>query len=92
MPRLIWSRRSVEDLVRIKAFLDHHDSHAALRVVEAIRSAADFLSGFPGAGPAVGPELRSFRVRSTPYLLLYSVQVELRIARVRQEREDWRSE
>jgi toxin ParE1/3/4 len=93
MPRLIWSRGSVDDLVRIKAFLDQHDPRAALRIVEAMRTSADLLAAYPCAGPVLSDQSRNFSVRRTPYILVYRILGDaVEVARVRHARENWRTE
>ncbi len=61
MPHVSWSRRSIQDLARLYAFLAEQSPDAAERAVVAIRSSIAPLQASPGIGRPVDglrPDIR----------------------------------
>jgi plasmid stabilization system protein ParE len=50
MPTLIWSPAARDDLVRLRQFIEPHNSEAAKRAAGTLKQAASLLPAHPGAG------------------------------------------
>jgi plasmid stabilization system protein ParE len=93
MPQIIWSRRSLADLRRLRLFLSSKDGEAAVRAVARIRKGVQFLHRRPEAGRPVldAPgELREWPMRfgSGRYIALYRLErEEVTILAIRHSRE-----
>ena len=53
MPRLIWSAAAIQDLARLRAFLDPKSPDAARRAVAAIRQGVKILADHPEIGRTI---------------------------------------
>jgi plasmid stabilization system protein ParE len=76
MVRLVWSRRALQDLVRLDKLLSEKDAEAASRALRAIRGAIARLATHPEAGrplEEMPPEHREWPVPfgDGAYLVLY---------------------
>lgn len=90
--QLRWARHARQDLLDIA---DHHDSLSAglaETMLERIETAPLLLLDHPFAGPPVPEtELRKWRARGTPFILLYRVRRDfVEVARVVHSATDWR--
>lgn len=77
--RLIYSRKAVADLVRLRAFIAEKDPSAAARIAEKLIARIDNLCLFPHMGRSIGPEPQSDVLREMAfgnYIVRYSVHVE----------------
>ena len=86
-----WTTLARADLAGIDDFYAACDSDFADRVGrEAIR-AADWLVAMPHAGAEIASDHRRWRVRTTPYLLIYRVVEDgIEVLRLRHERQNAR--
>ena len=70
------SRDAVDDVARLRAFLDHANAGAARRALELIGTAIERLQDFPALGmPTDDPEIRQIVVRFgvSGYIIRYVV-------------------
>lgn len=76
MPSLSWSRRAIQDLARLHAFLAGKDPLAARGAISAIRKGAQLLKEHPQVGPpmeGMAPEFRRLLIDfgGGGYVVLY---------------------
>ena len=72
MGRVIRTPRAKRDILRIARYIANRNMDAALRFFDVVEQKIEFLSQFPGAGPAreeLGKDLRSFPFWN--YLIIY---------------------
>lgn len=73
------SRDAVDDVARLRTFLDHVNAGAARRALEVIWTAIERLQDFPALGmPTDDPEIRQIVVRFgvSGYIIRYVVLAE----------------
>lgn len=92
MNHVIWSVRASEDLVRQIDYIAALNATAADRIGDAIEARAAWLAEWPRAGQALrSPNIRSFTVRGTPFVLIYRFNGDaVTILRIRRAAENWR--
>ena len=76
---ILLSRDAVEDVERLRAFLDHADPGAARRALALIWAAIEKLQDFPALGmPTDDPEIRQLVIRfgASGYIVRYVVLPE----------------
>jgi plasmid stabilization system protein ParE len=91
--QVVWQRRAIDDLERLRMFLAAENPDAALRATMAIRDAGERLAEFPRIGRlvAAGLEWRDATVRfgKSGYIIRYRLdQDRLAILRIWHTRED----
>jgi toxin ParE1/3/4 len=70
-----WSRRAIDHLVNLRAFIAHENPNAAARVATAVLTAVDRLAAFPNTGrPGRVSGTRELVVSHTPYVIAYRLQ------------------
>ncbi|MFD1033894.1 type II toxin-antitoxin system RelE/ParE family toxin [Sphingomonas hankookensis] len=91
MIALNWSGPARADLEAIDDTLSIIDLALADRMIDRIEGAGSFLREHPMAGSTIlSGAVRKWRVRGTPYLLLYRPLADrIEILRIRHDREDW---
>ncbi len=93
MKSLIWTRRALIDLARIRKFLASDNAGVASRAVGTIRAAVTTLQSTPEIGRIADPELRHYREWFIPfgasaYVILYRIDNhEVVLVSVRHSRE-----
>ncbi|MGN6375009.1 MAG: type II toxin-antitoxin system RelE/ParE family toxin [Sphingomonas sp.] len=89
---VVWTPPATGDLEAIDDHWAAHSEASAEEVAAKNEAAAAFLADLPNAGPPLENGLaRKWRVRTTPYLLVYRVvQDRIEILRVYHERMNWR--
>jgi plasmid stabilization system protein ParE len=76
---IVLSRDAVEDVERLKTFLDHANPGAARRAMALIWAAIDRLQDFPALGmPTEDPDIRQIVVRfgASGYIVRYAILPE----------------
>jgi len=89
---VVYSRRALDDLERLIAFLAREDSVAALRSAGAIRSGVSTLADHPLIGRVRHREIRELVISlgKTGYVALYRFvphRAEVRVLGIRHQRE-----
>lgn len=80
----MWAAAALEDLKKIRAYIQSDDPRAALRVAEAILNAGNALETLPNRGRPTGVDgVRERVVSGTPYVLVYRVtDINVQVLRV----------
>jgi len=90
MKRVLWSDAAIAELGEAD---DHHrplDRVYADRLADSVFAATRFLASNPAAGMEVSGRRRKWRVRGTPYLILYRpADTSVRILHVVHAARDW---
>ncbi|WP_432769601.1 MAG: type II toxin-antitoxin system RelE/ParE family toxin [Sphingopyxis sp.] len=91
MALIKWSGPARRDLARIDDHYRSIDPEFADQSSDAVVEAARFLLANPRVGaPLDQLPFRKWPVRTTPFILFYRVEkADIRIVRVRHNREDW---
>jgi plasmid stabilization system protein ParE len=94
MKRAHWTPDAKADLAKIDDFYTEIALDYADKVGDAAIAAAQFLLQFPYAGTSIDiDDVRKWRVRATPYILIYRTQRDaVQILRIRHMAEDWQNE
>lgn len=94
MKSLLWTPPAEADLATIDDYWWPRDPVIADRLVERIKSAAEFLRSIPDGGALIEPSgTRKWRAGQTPYILIYRTRNEtVEILRIHHDRQDWRPE
>jgi plasmid stabilization system protein ParE len=61
VPAIVWTRRAIHDLLRLRLFLAHNNPDAARRAIEAIRGGIAMLEAHPQIGRPAPDLPRTFR-------------------------------
>jgi plasmid stabilization system protein ParE len=93
MPRVIYSQRASQDLVRLYQFLAEKNPAAALRAITTIRDSMSSLQSMPKMGRPVENGLREWIIdfSSSGYVALYDLHEitdELVVLAIKHQRED----
>ena len=93
MPRVIYSQRASQDLIRLYQFLAEKNPAAALRAITAIRDSISSLQRMPKMGRPIENDLREWIIdfSSSGYVTLYDLNEitdELVVLAVKHQRED----
>ncbi|MBV8700046.1 type II toxin-antitoxin system RelE/ParE family toxin [Bradyrhizobium sp.] len=78
---IIFSPDAVEDVARVRSFLDHKNPGAAQRAMALILTSIERLQDFPDRGvPTVDADVRQIAIRfgSSGYIIRYAVIPETR--------------
>ncbi len=91
LTRVIWSFPARDDIFDILDYYDAIDPALADDMAARIDQGPKPLLSNPNIGSPIDGGLRKWRMRGTPFLLIYAVrQAEIEIRRVRHYRENWR--
>ncbi|MDP2259236.1 MAG: type II toxin-antitoxin system RelE/ParE family toxin [Caulobacter sp.] len=83
MVQVTWTRRAVEDLTAIVAYISQFSPAAAQRISRLLKEAAASLAEHPDRGRLTSRGFREL-VSVQPYILRYRIDAEgVRIARIR---------
>ena len=93
MPRVIYSQRASQDLIRLYQFLAEKNPAAALRAITTIRDSIDALQSMPKMGRPIEHGLREWIIdfSSSGYVALYDLNEitdELVVVAIKHQRED----
>ncbi len=93
MPRVIYSQRASQDLIRLYQFLGEKNPAAALRAITTIRDSINALQHMPKMGRPIEHGLREWIIdfSSSGYVALYDLNEitdELVIVAIKHQRED----
>jgi toxin ParE1/3/4 len=86
-----WSRRAIDHLVHLRAYIARENPNAATRVATDVLTAVDHLAAFPNAGrPGRLAGTRELVVSHTPYVLAYRLRGDrLEVLAVFHGRQRW---
>ncbi len=89
--KLEWSTFAIEDRLRIFAYLERENPHAAIRIDEVIQAHTRRLIRFPQSGrPGRVAGTRELVVRGLPYVVAYlTLPDKVRILRVLHGSQQW---
>ncbi len=93
MPRVIYSQRASQDLIRLYQFLAEKNPAAALRAITTIRDSIGALQSMPKMGRPIEHGLREWIIdfSSSGYVALYDLNEitdELVVVAIKHQRED----
>ena len=93
MKRIRWSDTAIDDLQRIKTYLEPIDAEMARSTLLAIRASVRRLKPWPLSAPSLdGAPFRKLSVPQTPYLIVFRIENDFVIVlRVYHSAQDWRS-
>jgi plasmid stabilization system protein ParE len=93
MPRVIYSQRASQDLIRLYQFLAEKNPTAALRAITTIRDSISSLQSMPKMGRPIEKGLREWIIdfSSSGYVALYDLHEitdELVVLAIKHQKED----
>jgi addiction module RelE/StbE family toxin len=69
---IVWSPTAIQDLKRLRTYIEEHNPTAAAKVASAILRRVESLGDFPGQGrPGRLPHTRELVIPDTPFLVVY---------------------